>query len=373
MNILLKIIKSPSKLNTLSPPEWEQLIRFARNAKMLGTLSVWLEQHKNHANTPQPVIDLLQGHAIKVQQIHKSVLWELSELEAIFADTDFPIIILKGGAYLKANRPWHQGRQLSDLDLLVPKPHLAEVEARIKYYGWIAGSDLSEYDERYYREWSHELPPYINPKRGLELDLHHNLIAPTSRIKLDIDKMFERSVKLPNSRFSILCDEDMFIHSAVHLLFNDELRGGIRDIVDMKSIAEFAIEQSYSGDAATFWQRLANRSNELKVTRPVYYAIDTLSRFFEQHQNIKQHFEHYGPVAPIDKLMRHCITRSLTPTIEDNFRQGWAQQCLYIRSHWVRMPPLMLIYHLGYKSWIRYNSSLTAQEKAAKSNINKEI
>lgn len=373
MNILLEAIRYPDKLNTLTHPQWEQLIRFARNAKMLGTLAFWVQERGYGLDIPKEANDLLTGQSIKQEHMRLSVLWELKELEDLFADTDFPIVILKGGAYIKANRDWSKGRQISDLDLLVPKQFLAEVEAKIQQHGWIASSDLSEYDDHYYREWSHELPPYINPKRGIELDLHHNLIAPTSRIKLDIDKIFSRAIKLPNSRFSVLCDEDMFIHSAVHLLFNDELRGGIRDIVDMKSIAEYAIKVSHSDNADAFWQTLERRSYELGVTRPVYYAANTLSHFFSQHQNAITPFKPHAPSSLINPLMQHCIRDTLAPDIKNEFKDGLAQLLLYIRSHWVRMPPFMLAYHLGYKAWLRYKNPLNIYQKAAKGRNSKEV
>lgn len=358
MNILLKVIQSPNKLNELSIAEWEELIRHARHARMLGTLAEWIKQYI-HPDTklPDELTSLLQGESVKSTSFQLIANWELNELEKVFSSTDFPILILKGSAYIRAQRPWHIGRRLSDVDLLVPKKNIPEAEALLKNHGWFTDNNLSEYDERYYREWSHELPPYRHPVRGIELDLHHNLIPPTSRIKLDVDKMIEKAERLPRSRFSVLSDEDMFIHSAVHLLFNDELRGGIRDIVDMKSIAEFAIGRTDANNADAFWKGLKVRSHELKVTRPVFYAVDTLAYFFEQHNNASTPFKTYAPNTAIKPIMDYCIRDTLAPKIEHDFKDRWPQLLLYIRSHWVKMPPLMLIKHLSYKAWIRYKAS----------------
>lgn len=370
MNLLLEVTETPQKLNDLSIQQWEILIRYARNAKMLGTLAAWTKQYiTSPSSLPDELTCLLEGEAVKSSSFQLVANWELDEIEHIFADSDFPIIVLKGGAYLRAKRPWHQGRRLSDVDLLISKQHIPEAEALLKRHGWTTDSKLSEYDEHYYRELSHELPPYKNPVRGIELDLHHNLIPPTSRIKFDANEVIERSIRLPNSRLSVLCDEDMFIHSAVHLLFNDELRGGIRDIVDMKSIAEYAIKQSDSGSDNTFWQRLEARSRELKVTRPVYYAVSTLSHFFEQHSQAITPFELHSPNILLKSIMEYSVRDTLAPDINNAFKQGLPQLLLYIRSHWVRMPPLMLMKHLAYKAWVRHKASKEIGRKSTSQEV----
>jgi hypothetical protein len=32
---------------------------------------------------------------------------------------------------------------------------------------------------------------------------------------------------------------------------------------------------------------------------------------------------------------------------------AWARRAAYLRSHWVKMPPLLLARHLVYKGWVR--------------------
>jgi hypothetical protein len=47
--------------------------------------------------------------------------------------------------------------------------------------------------------------------------------------------------------------------------------------------------------------------------------------------------------------------RALMPDHPDkaNRLNKAARWCLYIRSHWIRMPPLMLAKHLLVKGWLR--------------------
>lgn len=39
---------------------------------------------------------------------------------------------------------------------------------------------------------------------------------------------------LSGTPFAVLANEDMVLHSALHLLMSDELRGGIRDLFDIR-------------------------------------------------------------------------------------------------------------------------------------------
>jgi hypothetical protein len=354
MNQLIEVIKQPDTLSSLNPMQWEELIRHARHGKMLGTLAAWCKQYKLMAELPREVRDLLSGEAIRSQHLQLQAQYEMSELEKAFTDTDFPIILLKGAAYLRTGMASHQGRRLSDVDLLIEHTHLAEAEVIMHKHGWKADSSLSAYDERYYRNWSHELPPLTHPMRGMEIDLHHNLIAPTSRIKLDIGQLIKAAKPLAGSRFSVLCDEDLFIHSAVHLLFNEELRGGIRDIVDLKLMAEHFQNQTPERE---FWPKLYQRSQQLGVQRPVFYAVDTLSRFFDMDIPNLADFKQAAPIKPLLQVMQRSISQALAPPIERDFKEGHAHQFLYLRSHWLRMPPWLLLYHLTYKALLRFKHS----------------
>jgi hypothetical protein len=86
-----------------------------------------------------------------------------------------PVLLLKGAAYAAAGLPPAAGRLFSDIDLMVPKAQIATAEALLTFDGWV-GSHHSAYDQRYYRQWMHELPPMTHIRRRTVLDLHHNIL-----------------------------------------------------------------------------------------------------------------------------------------------------------------------------------------------------
>ncbi len=343
MSILSDVLINPETLSNLSNEEWDDLLRFSRFAKMMATLH-WLAEKQCITQTlPSEAQVLLDGATVRMEYMQQKARFELQQIAHIFADNDTPIILLKGAAYIHAGLPPAGGRLLSDVDIMVSKSHLADVEDRFLACGWKADEELTTYDEHYYRHWSHEIPPIRHPFREVEIDIHHNITMPTSRIKLDADKLVERAVPVPNSRFHILCPTDMVLHSACHLLFNDELRGGLRDLWDMKLLCEY-----YLATSPTFYTELTARSIELGLHKPLYYALSALEQLLglALPSNWQKNFGSFAPNGAINRLLSTLVKNTLVPEDVENLGDSLSQRLLYIRSHWVRMPPFMLTKHL---------------------------
>jgi hypothetical protein len=115
-----------------------------------------------------------------------------------------------------AGLPLARGRTFTDLDILVPRERLEEVEASLLAAGWVH-HNTDDYDQRYYRRWMHELPPMYHPDRGVLMDVHHSILPLTSRLTPDIESFWAESVPLPMPSFRALCPADMLLHSAAHL------------------------------------------------------------------------------------------------------------------------------------------------------------
>jgi len=163
----------------------------------------------------------------------RTARWELNRIsQALTTLPDVPVVGLKGVAYLLASTANSAGRQFSDVDLLVPETHLDAVEQQLVAHGWSA-KELRPYDELYYRRWAHELPPFTHPERDIEVDLHHNLVMRTARIRPSAALLIASSVAVPNSRFRVLEPVDMTLHSMVHLFYGGELGDSLRELFDI--------------------------------------------------------------------------------------------------------------------------------------------
>lgn len=347
MNILAATLANPASAIDLGNAHWEQLLGELRRARMLARLDAVLRAHCEEQSLPLAARELMRSDAIYVANVQRAARQELGRLASIAQDVDYPVILLKGSAYLEAGLTVARGRRQSDLDVLVPESALDDFEQRLRQAGWRFDADLSAYDERYYREWAHELPPMRHSRSAMELDVHHNLIQQTSRVELHIGPVLAAAHPLPDTPFHVLCNEDLVLHSALHLLMSDELRGGIRDLYDIHCLCV-----RFTGEDTRAWQGLVDRARTLGLQRPLYYALAAARELFGLQVPTPAWRTLCADGRPgflADKAMRRLMQWHFAPAPDQPGRAAVALELLYLRSHWIRMPPGMLVRHLAYK------------------------
>jgi len=278
------------------------------------------------------------------------VRWEVRQIRAALAGLDLPLILLKGAAYAIADLPPARGRLFSDIDVMVPKPRLPEVEAALMLHGW-AGIGHDTYDQRYYRNWMHELPPLQHIRRLTVIDVHHAILPETAAARPDPLRLRRAAVAIPGQAgLQMLAPVDLVLHSATHLFYDGELAHGLRDLVDIHRLL------SHYGDAAGFWSQLTARAAELELERPLYYALRYAARLL--HTTVPADtsavLADTGPPAPLLRLMDALFLRALLPdhaSCADRW-SGGARYLLYLRANWLRMPLPLLARHLFHKAFI---------------------
>jgi hypothetical protein len=197
----------------------------------------------------------------------------------------------------------------------------------------------------------HELPPLRHGKRGTTVDLHHNILPRTARLKPRSTLLLEGAQPIPGSRFKALSNIDMLLHTMTHLMFCGDMADGLRDLVDIDCLV-----RDFAGRDATFWGKLLTRADQLDLNRPNFYALRYSKKFFDTPvpSSVLQKIADNAPPAPILRLMDRLVPRALFPQHPDfpSNRTAPARLLLYIRSHWISMPPIQLARHLTYKFYI---------------------
>lgn len=348
-DLLTAALRDPVSLTRMNASDLDLTIRGAKRVRLLGRLGFELDKRGLFETLPQVARDLMAGARAYTHSRTRIVLWELSRLGvALGTDPDVPCIAMKGCAYLLLGLEQGAERMIADVDLMFREQQLPGVESRLNRLGWMTKS-LTPHDEKYYRKWSHELPPLVHITRETEVDLHHNILPPTARLKPPSDRLVESARPVPDSPFHVLADEDMLLHAMVHLMFSDEMADKLRDLVDIDDlIRHFA---SRSGDA--FWNEFVERAEELDLKRPAFYSLRYASRLLDTPvpEDVLTRIASWGPPAPILKLMDRLVPSALFPPHPDYPSRvvESSRFLLYIRSHWIRMPPWLLAYHLSYK------------------------
>lgn len=279
---------------------------------------------------------------------HSSVRWEIRQVLESLSSKGIPVCLLKGSAYVLGNAAAASGRVFSDIDILVPRERLDETQRTLLTSGWMY-TKFDPYDQKYYREWMHELPPMRHVERGTELDVHHTIVPPTANIHLDAAKIWEGVIEVEGfSGLYLPSGLDMLLHSAVHLFNDGEFENGLRDLSDIDLLI-----REYSKEI-DFWERLLARAIELDLRQPLFHALRYASQLLQTPVpgHVLSEIKSWGPGPVKQPLMDALFLRGLVPdhpTCNDRW-SGAARWLLYVRSHWLRMPPLLLLRHLTRKA-----------------------
>jgi len=348
-DLLARTLRTPDSVTRFSMGEWDVLIRQARAAGLLARLAYRFRRDSLSDAIPAGARWHFTAAETLADRQRTAIHWELANIRTALADIDVPLVALKGAAYVASGSPAADGRLFNDIDILVPRERLPEVENALMLAGWHA-SHLSDYDKRYYRRWMHEIPPMQHIQRETVIDVHHAILPDTARYHPDSGKLRSRAVpasELPG--ICVLAPEDRILHAATHLFHDGELPHGLRDLTDI----DLQLREAATPE---FWAHLLARAEELQLQRSLYYALRYAIHFLDTPvpERAWSALESAAPNRLLRTLMDAVFTRALAPdhaTCADRFPPA-ARLAAYVRAHWLRMPIHLLIPHLAHKAFV---------------------
>lgn len=322
---LVAALRDPASTATLDAGEWTALIAVARAEQLIGTLA-W---RVRGLAKPGAAARILDDAAASAEQGRRVALWEAEMARRALAPLGIAPVLLKGTAFVAAGMRAGQGRVIGDLDILVPRDAIDAVEHALIAAGW-EWVKPDPYDDAYYRQWMHELPPLIHRDRDRMIDVHHTILPLTARIRPDAAALLADSVALGAGGLRVLSPDDMLCHAAAHLIADGDLAGGLRNLWDIHCLAgehgtatlAVRAERHGLGDAVARAMRLSHALYGTAVPVP-WQRASASDRLFVRR------------LLARDDWGRP--TRRLT-------RLGF-----FVRSHALRMPPAMLARHLFIK------------------------
>ena len=329
--LLVRLLRDPAAAAGVKADQWTPLLAIARAESLIGSLAHRLQG----AAVPPRVAAILEDARRDSEQGRRQALWEAEIARRALAPLGVPVILLKGTAYAAAGLSAAEGRSIGDLDIMVPQDRLDAVQETLLAAGWEWVKE-DAYDDLYYRRWMHELPPLIHRERDRMIDVHHTILPLTAGPNPDAAAMIEASLPLENG-LRVLAPADMIVHAAAHLLADGDLAGGLRNLWDIdRLLREFGPDEG-------FWRTLNQRARRHQLRPHVSRTLRLAAKLYR---------------TPVDRRLA-----GRTHIGDEFFRQrllarnGWGQGtrpalrlAFYVRSHWMRMPPLMLARHLWTKA-----------------------
>ena len=328
---LINALRDPASVETLDSSQWTELISIARAESLIGSFAHRVE------NVPVPnrvravLQDAIEAHDLGRQQ----ALWEADCALRALAEYPGKIVLMKGTAYVAANLDAGVGRSIGDLDIMVAREDLPVVEAALLDSGW-EWVKPDPYDDQYYREHMHELPPLIHRERDRMIDVHHTILPLTATPKPDAKAILDNAVRLDNGLY-VMAPADMVLHSIAHLFADGDLAGGLRNLWDINLLL-----RHFSEADENFWADLDNRAQIHGLRVELARALRLAARIYgAPRANIRS-----GETAISDNLF---VRRLLARDGYGRETRKFTRFAFYVRSHWLRMPPLMLARHLWTK------------------------
>ena len=326
---------SPDSILDLSLAKRSELLIVLRQQKMLARVGKKLQT----LNLFEQLDQTSQRHFNNVLTIADKQLalvdLELRHLQAALADHAEYALLLKGAAYAALNNPVSEGRLFTDIDILVPKSDLPNVEKILALHGYI-GKEISDYDDKYYRKWAHEIPPLAHGIRGTVLDVHHNLVPVVSRAAIAPEKLREQ-MEAGKHGFYVLSDAAQVVHSAIHLFRNEEYQTSFRDLTDLHIMLD--------GKPSEFFACVMDIAQQWGMQYEVSLAFAMLQKLLDMP------LPNEIDLVPITRFDDFIFSSVLLPEHDLCDVQSPSKHTLaMIRGHIKKMPLPLLTYHLSVKA-----------------------
>ncbi|MFQ5783569.1 MAG: nucleotidyltransferase family protein [Alphaproteobacteria bacterium] len=357
--ILLAVLGQPQRMAELAAGEWDLMLAQARSGALVPHLAFQADDCGLDGRLPEKVRQHFAGARAVAADQDRTIRWEINRIARALGGLGVPVVLLKGAAYVATGLAMARGRLVSDVDIMVPRSALDRAEATLVRHGW-EPMKLEPYDQRYYRTWMHELPPLRHRERLTVIDVHHTILPPSSRLKPDGEALLRAALPLERPPLHVLAPADMLLHCAAHLFHDGEIADSLRDLVDLHGLL------CHFGTDETFWRALLPRARALGLMRPLYYALRYTTRLLETPvpAEVLAAARAGAPAGPARALMDRLAPRALVPDHPErpDAAKRRAAFLLYVRSHWLRMPPHLLVAHLGRKAIMRLSGRHAADD-----------
>ncbi|TDF37278.1 hypothetical protein EYS14_14075 [Alteromonadaceae bacterium M269] len=336
-----EILGTFKRVDDLTLSEWELLIECLRENASLARFASFLKDE----DIPNQVKPHLQSELVRARRQKQQALYECKLIDEHLRHVGVKPIFLKGAAYSVSDSAVGLGRLYGDIDVLVDKSDIEKSKQALLERGWFP-QILTDYDEMYYREWAHEIPPLTHVKRGTVLDLHHNLVPIVSGQAPDVAD-FSKDLVETKDGLLVFSQAAQTLHSAVHLFLNEDFSHGIRDLTDLHILF------TSNKDDENYWESLITLSSKSSFEKELQLAV----RYCQKILNTDIQSCHVEAIYALKEtnfgLLDRCfesVLRFRHPKLDSTLRSTY-ELAVYMRGHFLKMPFSILAKHLTIKAW----------------------
>ncbi|MBC3765795.1 nucleotidyltransferase domain-containing protein [Neptunicella marina] len=361
---LIQLFRHPDEVE-FSNIDWEALILTGRQNGFLARLYYQLERHQRLEDLPQYAFKHLHSAKVFADAQRQQAIFEANEINNSLSAIEISPVFLKGTAYTLLDHPVAYGRIFNDIDVLVPKPLIEKTEKQMLLYTWFP-EPIDEYDQHYYRQWVHEIPPLKHASRRTIADVHHNILPPISGRAPNIDLFTQYKIKTEYQCY-VLSPAALTLHSLVHLFFEEDFSKGFRDLSDLHIL----FSTHYQDEK--YWQQLRFLAYETGFTLELFLAchyceaiLQTAIPFTFKHELVA-----FSPSPMQLKCLNWIFLRVLQPSHPNYESTSYrlARLLAMLRGHIKKMPIRILLYHTGHKLIKAFERGILGRYSDTSSNL----
>ena len=305
-------------------------VRWAQRGHILGQVAAVVD-----APAGSKLADILENARLRSGYDKRMLVYEANRITRALAASEIEPILLKGSAYVAEHLLAGIGRRVSDIDILVDEEDISGTETLLQEAGWTPEETTANpYDQRYYRQWMHELPPMRHTTRRTLIDVHHRLLPRTARIKPDHRAMMAESALSSEAGLRVFSPTDRFIHSAIHIFGDGAFETPARSFIELYYLYADLSEPEKGA--------LADRAVQVHAGKPVAGALWAIKRNFGVPTVVTAAEGRRLPA--VSRLLKWAVA-----AVTEREQAPLANLFLYVRSHYMRMPLPLLVGHLWKK------------------------
>ena len=214
---------------------WRAVIALAEWHRLLPLIHLQLRQDGWLGKVPRQVSDRLKQASLQAAMAHLSHVARLQEIASAFGDRGISYIVLKGVPLAESLYPEPALRSSADVDVMVEPSKVIQAGQALESLGYVHpwGQDV----QAAFRRYHHHLAPYVHERDGVVVELHWDVLSPSSRAQLDVRDLWTRARTAVTGkvRCLVLCPEDQLLHLCLHFMNDRRARrhGGLLQVCDI--------------------------------------------------------------------------------------------------------------------------------------------
>jgi len=351
--LIVDLFIDPKRALTLDDDTWVPVILVLRHQQLLARFSYQFRGAGVFSRLSSYAQHHLRNAEIIADKQYRQIELEAAELTMLLSSINVTPVFLKGAAYaLQPHLKPGAGRTFSDIDVLVPKKDIPYIEQQLALFGYL-GEPISDYDQHYFRNWTHEIPPICHHGRGTVLDIHHNLVPLVSGRAPQI-AAFEKHVIKTKSGYAVLDLPAITLHSLMHLFFNEVFKHAFRDLTDLHLL--------FTDFSEDDWTQIIKLSAETGFMFELMLAVRYCQKILGTRIPpwVCQQLEPIAPNAVRLWLLDFIFSYTLRPNhpLVSSKRQKIANFFAFVRGHYLKMPLPILFWHLMMKSFFAVRDAI---------------